>query len=213
MKQILLSVLLLSAMAAHAQNAQEATVKFKKEGQPVAMATYNVPKDIVNNAFLQKLASAGITKKGKENGFASFKGVVWGEMSADKLDVYFKADERKGVTTAYLLLSKGYDNFISKATDSVTMVKMLAFLNSFVNDVNNYVLQQNIAAQEEIVRKANSYYQDAQKDGKSLADDKEKIERKIDQNKTEQEKRKAALDTETTKLETMKSQAAASPSK
>lgn len=213
MKQILLSVLLLSSIVATAQNAQETTIKFKKLGQPGATASYSMPEKVVTNALLQKFATAGITKKSKESGFTSFKGVVWSDVSSDKLDVYFKVDERKSVSTIYVLISKGYDNFISTASDSPTMAKLITFLNSFVNDANQYLLQQNIAAQTVVIQKANSYYESAQNEAKSLISEKEKIEKKIDQNKAEQEKRKAALDAEAAKLETLKTQVTTMPIK
>lgn len=193
---------------AFAQNAKETTVKFKKENQPAAMAQYNLPEEIVMDALVQYLEKAGLGKKTSEKGFRAFKGATWQELSSDKMDIYFKVEGKSQVATVYMLVSKGYDNFVSKANDEVLMNKLIAFLNAFDNDANKYMLQQNIAAQGEVVKKAQANLADIQKEGKELAEDREKVEKKIAQNKTEQINREEVLEAEIKRLESLKAQLA-----
>ena len=189
-----------------AQNAHEGRVKFMKGDQNAIIADYDLPKNIIEDALKERLEKAGLGKKSSEKGFMAYKGTTWAEVSPDKLDVYAKVEGKDSKSTVTMLVSKGYDNFISSASDAERVQKVQNFLNSFVNDARAYQLRLSIAAQEEVVKKTEKDFKGITDDGEKLNKDKEKIEKQIADNKNDQTKKQATLDAEKQKLEDLKKQ-------
>ena len=200
-----LSVLLLSGRVA-AQNAHEGAVKFMKDQQNAVMADFDLDKDVVKDALRERLEKEGLGKSHSDKGFINYKAATWTAVSPDKVDVYFRVDGKDNKSTVTMLVSKGYDNFITSAKDPEVVQRVEAFLNSFLNDAHAYQLRQNIAAQEEVVRHMQKDYDGSVSDGGDLAKSKEKIEKQMAENKADQEKRQTALSTEKAKLDDMKKQ-------
>jgi len=210
MKRIVTSLLicgaLLTTSAAFAQNVnvRESTVSFGKTSQSAVVADYDLPASMVEDALKQHMEKAGLDKKKSEKGFMAYKGAAWKEISNDKADIYLKVDGKGNKSTISVLYSKGYDNFISSSTDAETVNAIKNFLTNFVTDLKKYQLMQDIAKQEDAVKKAEKVFSASVSDGKSLADDKAKIEKKIADNTNEQGDKQKALDAEKKKLEDLK---------
>ncbi len=203
-----LSIVTLSAAASHcmAQNAHESSVKFMKGQQNAIVADYDLPGDVVENALKERLDKEGLGKKSSEKGFMAYKAVTWAGIGPDKMDIYVKVDGKDGKSTITLLASKGYDNFVTSANDADKVQKLEAFLNSFTNDAKAYQLKLAVAAQEEVIRKAEKDYKGSVEDGDKLSRDKEKLEKQIAENKNVQGKKETALSSEKGKLEELKKQ-------
>ena len=204
--KLLLAAAILSAGSAIAQNAREGQVKFMKGQQNAIIADYDLPKSVVEDALRERLDKSGLGKAHSKKGFSFYEGVNWNDISADKMDVYFDVNGKGDKSTVTMLVSKGYDNFITTASDAEKVQKVEAFLNSFIKDAKAYQLRQQIAEQEDIVKKAEKVKAGSIDDGNSLQKDKERIEKKLAENKTEQEKTANALDAEKKKLEDLKRQ-------
>lgn len=205
LKSLATAAFLFTALTgAFAQNAHEGRVKFMKGDQNAIIAEYDLPKGVVEDALKERLEKAGLSRKGTEKGFNAYKGITWNEISADKMDVYTKVEGKGNVTTVTVLVSKGYDNFISSASDAEKVQKVQAFLNSFIKDARLYQLKQSIAAQEEVVKKAEKELKSSADNGDKLLKEKEKIEKEIAENKTDQGKKQTTLDAEKVKLEELK---------
>jgi len=198
------ALLLTAANISYAQNAQEGRVSFMKGDQNAVVAEYDLPKNIVEDALKERLEKAGLSKRSSEKGFMAYKGAIWTEVSPDKVDVYAKVEGKGAVSTITLLVSKGYDNFISSATDPEKVQKVQAFLNSFIKDAKLYQLKLSIAAQEEAVKKAEKELKNTAEDGQKLAKDKEKVEKQIAENQTAQGQKQTTLDAAKVKLEELK---------
>lgn len=203
-----LSILTLSVLSfsSFAQNAREASVKFMKGQQNAIIADYDLPKSLVEDALKERLDKEGLGKKSSEKGYMAYKKTTWAAISPDKIDVYANVDGKNDKSTITMLVSKGYDNFISTATDSDKVQKIEAFLNSFIKDVRAYQLRLSIAAQEEVVKKAEKAQRNTAEDGDKLLKEKEKIEKQIADNKNDQGKMDTLLSTEKNKLEDLKKQ-------
>lgn len=184
-------------------NVHEAAVSFGKASPGAVIAEYDAPASVVEDALKQHMEQAGFRKKSGK-GFIAYKGIAWKEVSAEKADVYFKIDGKGNKSTITVLYSKGYDNFISGSTDSETVNAIKNFLTSFTGDLKKYQLTLNIAQQEDVVKKAEKAYNETVSDGKSLADDKARIERKMADNTYMQSDRQKALDEEKRKLDDLK---------
>jgi hypothetical protein len=210
MKQIFTSVALaiaaLTSVTANAQNAREASVKFDKTNESAVVADFDKPVDVVEAALKQRLDKEGLGKMKSSKGFMTYAGTLWPSVSSDKIDVYFKVDGKKDKSTVSVLISKGYNNFVTSGTDQTTINNVKTFLNGLIGYTNSYQLGLNIKAQEEALKKAEKAYNNATDDNKDLLSQKEKLEKKLAENNNDQVLKQKALDEEKKKLNDLKAQ-------
>ena len=102
--------------------------------------------------------------KNKQEGFYMFSGVVLPELTNQKLDLYFKVDDvdnnstdRSAVT---LMVSKGYENFVSKENDSATFNAAENFLNSFAGKTDMYAIGMQIDNKKKELAASEKKWQD-----------------------------------------------------
>jgi hypothetical protein len=183
---VLMAVLCAGTVSAVAQ-ATYSTISINKKMQPGLLLELPNNTDVAEGTLLQKLKETGYKpetsgamfwKKNKQDGFYVFNGVTLPALNNQKLDLYFKI-ERKGraaneQSLMYMLVSKGYDNFVSQELDSVTFLAATQFLNSFIGSNLSFGLQQEIEAQEKVVASA-------EKKLSNLQDDEKAIQKKIEQ--------------------------------
>jgi len=169
-KQILiLAMMSVSAMAimpapGKAQDAKEAAVKYRGNEHSGVVAGYQAGDDAVRGALLKRLAAAGLTDKKTQKGFYVFSGVNWTEIMPEKIDVYVRVDGSSSKATAYIMIAKGYDNFISAATDPTAVDNLKNLLNSLTADIADFQKAQALAAQQAVVAAAEA-------DAKKAADE------------------------------------------
>ena len=202
----LLFIAIFTATALHAQGAHDANVRFAKTDRPGIIAEFPYSKGIVENALRARLEAAGIRKPKGEKGFDSYQGVSWADMAPGQVDVYTKVDGKDNQSTVVLLVSKGYDNYVSASSDPALNAKLKAWLDALLPDIQAGQRLADVGAQEEIVRRAEKAYKDADDEGNKLTRDKERIEKEIADNAAEKGKRGDILNSEKAKLETMKAQ-------
>jgi valyl-tRNA synthetase len=206
-------MLLIAALAtiiqyrnAQAQNAHEARITFQKVEQTAVVADYDLPKAQLDAALREKLLSLGLGKGKSQKGYLFFGGVNWSDISADKLDVYISFEGSGEKSSASVLLSKGYDNFISSATDPDKINRLQSFLNSFVKDARAYQIRQRIIEQEAVLAKAEKERVKIADVGQDLQKELAKVQSKIDANNSLVEKANAQTATENGKLAELKAQ-------
>jgi len=206
MKKILCSLALLVAAAGTvmAQQVRETAVKFNKTSEPALVAEYDKPAGIVEAALKDRLEKEGLGKMKSSKGFMTYKGVLWNSVSSDKLDVYFRVEGKKDKSAVTVLVSKGYDNFISSGSDARTMDNVRAFLGGFMAHAQAYQLGLDIKAQEEAIRRAEKAYNSSVDNNKDLLAQKEALEKKIAENNNDQLLKQKALEEEKKKLGDLK---------
>jgi hypothetical protein len=163
------------------------TISINKKMQPGLLLELPNNTEVAEGTLLQKLKETGYKpetsgamfwKKNKQDGFYVFSGVTLPALNNQKLDLYFKIDKKgrpaKDQSLMYMLVSKGYDNFVSPQVDSVTFIAATEFLNSFVGSNLNFSLQQEIEAQEKVVA-------NAEKKLNNIVDDEKALHKKIEQ--------------------------------
>lgn len=209
MKNIFRSFLLVAAVACSgtvlAQNAREASIKFHKTNQNAVVADYEQPAEVVEAALKDRLEKEGLGKMKSSKGFMAYTGVLWQAVSTDKLDVYFKVDGKKDKSSITVLVSKGYDNFVSSGSDGQIVSNVKSFLNSFMDHANAYRLALDIKTQEEVIRKAEKALSSATDNNKDLLAQKEKLEKRIAESNNDQLLKQKALEEEQRKLSGLKS--------
>jgi len=164
----------------------------------------------VQKTILQKLEETGYKpetkgalfwKSNKINGFYVFKQVTLPELKNQTLDLYFNVEKQKdykNISTLYMLVSKGYDNFVSPETDTATYRAARRFLNGFIKETAAYRLtiaieeqQEKIDDSEKKMKILKEYENDMQKKDDDLKkdinknkEDQHNLENKIQQQKS-----------------------------
>lgn len=153
---------------ASAQEARETVTELNKEKHPGFEIVY--PHDIktVQAALLENLKKDGISTK-KRGKTITCMAVNNSDISDKKLDLYFQTKKKnKNATLVQMFISKGYDNFIGTAYDSLIAKNALVYLNQLKSEVDIYAFQQKINEDEKALTKA-------QDKAQKLKDQKEKI--------------------------------------
>ena len=151
-----LIVLLTGTISSFAQSS-ETHVDFKNGLRPALTLPLAFSPETAEQTILEKLKETGykpeksgnfLNKKNKEEGYYKFSGVALPELAQEQLDLYFKVDPMENQHSSItLLVSKGYDNFIS-TSDSAIFNASQNFLNSFVQKTNVYNINQKMDEQK-----------------------------------------------------------------
>ncbi|RYY62259.1 MAG: hypothetical protein EOO05_03480 [Chitinophagaceae bacterium] len=173
--------------------------------------------DMAEGTLLQKLKETGYTpettgtmfwKKKKQDGFYVFNGVQLPDLNNQKLDLYFKIDRKtkkdKDSSTMSMLVSKGYDNFVTPESDSATFSAASRFLDGFLANTASYSLQQDIMNQEKLVASAEKKMQKLQDDDESLRKKIDQLNKDLVENRTAIELQAAEVAKQRASLETLK---------
>ena len=181
-KTFLLTAFVLTGIIPASSQATLTTVTIKKILQPGLVLQLSDNTDVAEGTILQKLKETGYSpetkgklfwKKNKIDGFYFFEGIQLPALDNRKLDMYFKVDPKsraeKDHSTIHLLVSKGYDNFISPENDSVTFAAATDFLNGFVAETAGYRLNMDIEQQAKVLKNAEKKFADQQDDEKEIS--------------------------------------------
>ncbi len=165
-------------------------VIYNERPEPGLMLLLPNKPDVVQNTILQKLEEIGYEpetkgslfwKSDKINGFYIFKQVKLRDINNQTVDLYFKVENQtnnRRKSTLYMLISKGYDNFVSPQSDTAVYRAARRFLNGFVNETAAYKLNILIEEQKENL-------DDSQKKMKDLKEDSEKMQKNIEELKND----------------------------
>ncbi len=207
MKNLTLTfVLFLSlSFAVSAQRATLASVELNKVSQPCVRAEYDISSEMVEGALIKKFKDARLGSGSKaSDGFRVYKGVVIPEISKEKMDVYYKVEDKKPSSVLYVLMSKGYDNFMKMDPDSMAMKNAMIYFDLFVKDATAYLLNNQIEKQNEDINDLENKAKKSAKDGVSLLKDKAKIESRISENAIKVGELKNDMENEQKALEQVK---------
>jgi peptidoglycan hydrolase CwlO-like protein len=126
--------------------------------------------------------------------------------------MYFKVEQesksQKDQSIIYLLVSKGYDNFISPEVDSATFIAATDFLNGFVATTAYYRLNLDIEEQEKVVKNAEKKLTGLKDDDKMLVKRIDDLQADLRNNKNDQAMQAKEIDRQKIKLEELKAKLA-----
>jgi len=214
------ALLVLVSTISYAQSSP-VTIMFKKDPKQGLAITLPVGTDVAEGTILQKLKENGYTpetkgalfwKKNKIDGFYVFNGVQLPSLNNQTLDLYFKVDPKsrrdKNNSNLSLLVSKGYDNFVTGETDTATYGAVKRFLDSFDDKTQTFKLNLDIKAQEETVKKAEEKLAAAISAEAKMNSQIEDLQAKIRTSKADQENITVDIENQKRTLEDLKTQAA-----
>lgn len=218
MTRLYLSIVFLFAgiMSASSQ-ATFTTIIINKNLQPGLVLHLPNNTDVAEGTILQKLRETGYSpettgklfwKKNKQDGFYVFNGVTLPALNNQKLDMYFRVSQesssQKDQSIIYLLVSKGYDNFISPEVDSVTFLAATDFLNGFVATTASYRLNQDIEEQEKVLKNAEKKLNNLRDDENSIVKKIEGLQADLRNKKNDQLMQEKEITNQKMKLESLK---------
>ncbi len=198
--------LFLASRTASAQGAHPAHIRMGKVDRPGLAVEYPFSKAIVEAALRGRLERAGLGRpKSGGKGILLYEGAKWAEFSNTQVDIYAMVDaERDTKSNIILLVSKGYDNYVTEASDPELFTRLKAFLDGLLPDIIAAQLAADIAAQEGVIQKAQKDYDNVEDKGKKLEREKEKIERQISENESDKRKSADALSAARARLEQLR---------
>jgi hypothetical protein len=205
MKKFLLSIIAVSAALLSLAQARYTSIEFQKVMRPAIVADVPFPEKTISNAIEDKMNKSGYKGKSVKN-FTMYSGVHLNELGSGSYDMYFMVDrvsrKDKGNSTVTLMLSKGFDAFVSDSSDAAVVESAKTYLNNLRDMVAAYDLELQIAEQDDVIKKADKKYNSLIDDGTDLQKKKRKIEEQIVENtaaqaaqKTEAEKQRQVLET------------------
>lgn len=208
MKQLFVFVAAALISSAAISQARTSTAEFQKIMQPAVVTEVLFPEKTVSKAIEDKMEKMGY--KGKDTkGFLTYKGVRIPSIGADSYDFYFKTERKskkeKDITVITMLVSSGYEKFISDTGNAVVINNSKTFLNTFQDVISAYDLEQQIIEQEDISTKATKKLISYTEEGQDLQKKKKKIEDDIKDNEKDQANQKAESEKQRQILETLKS--------
>jgi hypothetical protein len=203
-------ILMIAILAVSVSKAQvtDGKLTIEKVDQPAVVGNFGFAPEIIENVLLSDLKDKGFKKSDEKKGLYKYEGILFTDLSADKIDFYFKVEQADkkdpNSSTVYLLVSKGYDNFVSRSNASDIFKATTKYLEGLMAKFEARKLELDIENQEKLLKDAEKKYNNAVDDGKSLADKKLKIEQEILENTKLQEESKLSLDKEREALESLK---------
>jgi len=147
-------------------------ITYKKVLRPALHLSLTYKPEITEQTILAKLKETGykpqtkgniFSKSNKQEGFYVFPGVQLPELNNQRLDLYFKVDPMNGDSSfnsaISLLVSKGYDNFVSPDVDSATFAASERFLNGFITETAAFSLEKQLEDQKKKIAAAEKDWQ------------------------------------------------------
>lgn len=175
---ILAAVLCLGNLVVNAQT-NETPVSYNKSDANGFVTDVMGDKEFVASSleayFKQKFNAKPTTSKG----YRSYKGVYWPEFAAEKLDVHYKLDHKKGNTRVTMLVAKGYDNFISSSSAPEIAGAVKGFMNTIEDKASSAANASALATAQSSYNEAQKAFDRAARKEEELRKEEEKVEQEM----------------------------------
>ncbi len=200
-------VLCLAAYCCSMAQTQMVTVDYQKSAREGLVNEIGYADKTVIGAIEERMMNLGV--KGKSSkGFIVYKGVVLPELGGAAYDLYFSVDRKsrkeKETTAITMLISKGDEKFITASSDPDLIAKAKTYLDNLWDGVGVYDLEQQIAGQENLVKKNEKKMNSLIDEASELEKKKKKIEKDIAENSKDQSSQQEEIENQRKILETLK---------
>lgn len=175
---IILFCAMLFTVPLYAQQITEQTVEIGDERIPAFAAASNNKADQVKDLIEADLEKAGITKHKKKKRYYTYTGIVFPAINNDnKIDLRYKVDKNRKRSTVYFIVSRGYNNYVTSATDPV----VTANINKYLGGLDDAIAKmEEIKAKEKEVAKMNKELEKQKEDLRKAEEEKKKKQKEID---------------------------------
>jgi hypothetical protein len=202
-KTILFFSILLVSLLSYGQ-AQEGTVEYQKRLQPAAVIELPYPPSVVDAAMNDYLSKKGKSRKDNVKGFSTFRNTDPVQSDSINADLYFKTERKsrkeKEVTVISLLVMPAEEQNNTSNLHYLKMDDAKNYLNELASSISAYNLEQTIKDQNDAVIKAETKYKNLVSDGNDLENKRTAIEKKIADNKNDQQQQLKEIENQKQKL-------------
>jgi hypothetical protein len=202
-KTILFFSILLISLLCYGQ-AQEGTVEYQKRLQPAAVIELPYPPSVVDAAMNDYLSKKGKSRKDNVKGFSTFRNTDPVQSDSINADLYFKTERKsrkeKEVTVISLLVMPAEEQSNTSNLHYLKMDDAKNYLNELASSISAYNLEQTIKDQNDAVIKAETKYKSLVSDGNDLENKRTAIEKKIADNKNDQQQQLKEIENQKQKL-------------
>lgn len=199
---LFLSVLVISLLS-YGQ-AYEGSVQYQNKLRPAAVIELAYPPSVVSAAMEDYLSKKGKSKSADIKGFTTFRNTQPVPGDSTNADLYFKAERKsrqeKEVTLVSLLLMPTEAQTNTANLHYLSMDEAKTYLNDLVPAIEAYHLELTIKDQNTVVTKAEARYKSLVREGGDLEDKKSSIDKKIADNKNDQQQQLKEIENEKQKL-------------
>lgn len=197
---------LLSFFTAFSQT-MEGTVTVNKKQEPAILVELPVAADVAEKAIRSEMKKLGHVSK-ESKGFMVFKDVLIEQIGRDRVDLYIKTERRsrkdKDASVVYLGVAKGSEQFIGRDQDAAVFSGTRAFAERIPGWAQDMALELDIAAQEDVLKKAEKKWQNLLSDSASLDKRMIKLTQEIQQNKIDLSKQAQEIEAQKKVVENLK---------
>jgi hypothetical protein len=186
--------------------AYEGSIQFDKKKQDAIVIEYAYPAEAVENAFVQKMEALGYRAKeekgflNKDKGFLVFKNAYVNDISDKKMDYIVKVERKSrkesDESIMYIIMQNDGGENALKKLESYDVGRAKSFVNNLIPDIESANLELQIKAQQESIAKAEKKLRD-------LQDEKQNLERKLDENIKNQENTQKDIEAQRRNLEVL----------
>ena len=204
MKKIILffSILLISVLS-YGQ-AYEGTVQYQKQLQPAAVIDLPYPPSVVNAAMDEYLSKKGKSKGNDIKGFTTYRNTQPQQSDSVNADLYFKTERKsrkeKEVTVVSLLLAPADVQTNTGNLHYLDMNEARDYLNGLAITIDAYNLELTIKDRNHAVIIAETKYKILTSEGRDLEKKRTTIEKKIADNKNDQQQQLKEIENQKQKL-------------
>ena len=207
MKQLCLAFVLFLSHSFSFSQSKSTEVDYQKQSRPAIVNDVPFGAKTIENAIDDTLSKMGYKGTGSK-GFTVYKGVRFSQLGPDAYDLYFMVDKKSRKdnenSTVTMMISKGFDAFVSKSSDKAVFENAQTYLDSLRNMVAKYDLEQQISAQEEELKKAVKKNTELQDKAKDLEKKKRRLEDDISDNIKDQQNQVKELEKQRQILEVLR---------
>jgi len=204
MKKIVLffSILFISALA-YGQ-AYEGSVEYQKKLQPAAVIDLPYPPSVVDAAMDDYLLKKGKSRSNDIKGFTTFRNTQPLQSDSVNADLYFKTERKskqeKEVTVISLLVMPNDPQTNTSHLHYLDMNDAKEYLNGLASTIAAYNLELTIKDENDAVIKAEAKYKVLALLGQDLENKRAAIEKKIAENKNDQQLQLREIESQKQKL-------------
>lgn len=207
MKKFIVVVLLFAFCPGAEAQSRIRKTEYQKAEREAIVNEVPFEEDMIVKAIYDTLEKLGY--KGKESkGFMVYKEVKMPTLGNDAYDLYFAVDKKskkeKNVSNVTMMISKGFENFITEKSDPGLVRNAKTYLDGLRNIVAIYDKNQQVIEQEDVVKKLEKKIEGLTEDAQDLQKKKKKLEKEIEDNTKEQANRQEELDKQRQVLSTLK---------
>lgn len=204
MKQTIpFALIMLVSLTGYGQ-AYEGAVQYQDKLQPAAVIELPYPPSVVDAAMSDYLSKKGKSRGTDMKGFTTYRNTQPLQNDSTNADLYFKTERKskkeKEVTVVSLLLTSAQAQTNAGNLHYLNMNDAKSYLNDLATAIDAYNLELTIKDQNDAVIKAEAKYKSLANEGDDLENKRMSIEKKIADNKNDQQQQLKEIETQKQKL-------------